>query len=92
MAYVSGIIRRKTRKRGIADFFCKLSEIKEKIIIFKREEKNMKRKNKRTLALFLTGALLAGVLPVGLGTGPESRAAEQPAHSQNHSGNGTGIK
>ncbi len=36
----------------------------------------MKRKSKRSLALLLTGALLAGFLPTG--TGAKSRAAEQP--------------
>ncbi len=36
----------------------------------------MKTKSKHLLALLLTGALLAGLLPVGTGT--ESRAAEQP--------------
>ncbi len=35
----------------------------------------MKRKNKRSLALFLVGTLLAGILPIG--TGVKSRAAEQ---------------
>ena len=37
----------------------------------------MKRKSKRSLALLLTGALLAGLLPMG--TGGKSLAAEQPA-------------
>ncbi len=37
----------------------------------------MKTKSKHSLALLLVGALLAGLLPVGTGT--ESRAAEQPA-------------
>ncbi len=36
----------------------------------------MKTKSKHILALLLTGALLAGLLPIG--TGMESRAAEQP--------------